>query len=300
MGMRFFGRRLCVVLSLLPFGLGTYVQNSLAQTLSIDRKMTMAQLRGHMAGRLSAIPHVTSVNRHSANQLDIKTKDNRQFVIGLDNLLDDVNGKVNEAENTVAEFLAAISSLTSPEASKAVMTAAEFSAGLLPVIENKSFIADFKKELGQSSASMLAKPMAGDIVSSVALDRQVGIKFMQSGDGKEFSFSDEDLFAHARTNLLAKMSLLRQREVGPVKLIDYNSDFNASLMVIDEVWSFVAPGQEDDVVVAVPSRDMLVFGFASDPAAVQALRKIAALPDRAYPVSKQLFRRSGKGWVVFK
>lgn len=275
------------------------VQFTWAQSMTSQGKVTMEVLRKDVAGRLANIPNVASVKRHAVNRLAVRTRDNRDYIIGLDNLFDSLRGNAAEAESIIADFVSATRTTALDPRAKAP-SAAEFAAKLLPVVENRSFVADFNRASGRSAPQMLAKPLAGDIVIAVALDREQGVQMLASGSGQAYSLTDEELFARAQDNLRAKLKLLRLAEVGSVKLVDYESDFNANFMFLDELWSTLAPGREDEVVIAVPSRDMLAFGFASDPEAIKILRKIAAIPDRPYPVSKMLFRRNGRGWDAFR
>ncbi|MGH6814084.1 MAG: hypothetical protein ACREC6_00105, partial [Hyphomicrobiaceae bacterium] len=103
----------------------------------------------------------------------------------------------------------------------------------------------------------------------------------------------------AIANLARQLSSLKVLADGPLRMVDFDDNYNASLLVLDAVWASIAPDWEDDLVVAVPARDSLVYTSVKDAAAVEALRKFAAQSDLPYPITSKLLRRKDKGWVVF-
>jgi uncharacterized protein YtpQ (UPF0354 family) len=140
---------------------------------------------------------------------------------------------------------------------------AQFVAALIPTIKNVAFLEDFSqatvKAVADKTPTLLYRSVAGDIVALVALDLPNGFQMLHSGFGLIHDLSDDQVFEIALQNLADKLSSLKFIEAGPIRVIDFHCDYNASLLLVEAVWSSVAPDAENDVVVAVPARDALIF-----------------------------------------
>lgn len=90
---------------------------------------------------------------------------------------------------------------------------------------------------------------------------------------------------------------MQVEERGPVRTLSFEADYNAALLLLPEVWSAI-PNIPDDLVVAVPARDVVAFGDGADPEVLAALRRIARMPSDGYPVTTLLLQRVRGRWMV--
>lgn len=277
----------------------TTPQANAADPILTAPKVTAAMLRAHLLPRLLQLPQVKAVEPIAEGVLKIVTTDGRTIEMGLQNLLDGLNQDPSSRPTRIAEALGLIGGSVA-RAMPDQQTKEAFLAALMPVIKNRSFVDEVAKRTGTTARPLLHRPLAGDIVVVVGFDEPKGIRMLQMDDGKIHGVDDAAMFEQANKNLKKRLSSLKLVESGAIKIVDFDTSYNVSLLVIDEIWSAVAPGAEDDVVVALPSRDALIIGSAKDPASVGGLRRIVAMPNQAYPISTQLLRRQGKGWVVLE
>jgi hypothetical protein len=92
------------------------------------------------------------------------------------------------------------------------------------------------------------------------------------------------------------------RAFGEIFMVTAGGDFEASFVLIDQFWDDdewyggLAP---NGFVVAIPSRDLLLF---TDAGSVEAIQLLQAQTEREikrgvdHPLTAQLFRRVDRGW----
>lgn len=172
-----------------------------------------------------------------------------------------------------------------------------FRKALLPVLKNKAYIAEFeaacRKQCGVN-AKLLYVPLAGDIIVTAALDLPKITRFVMVGEGGSYGMKDEDIFRTAFANLNRRVVKLEIHDFGPVRALGFESDYNASLLLAPKAWESV-PNLPRNLAIAVPARDVVAFADADDPQALEALRGVAKMPDKGFPVSRELFLLNERG-----
>lgn len=134
-------------------------------------------------------------------------------------------------------------------------------------------------------------------------------------DGKSFSYvQNRHLFAagidadqlhkSAISNLYALAEKhLRIQPHGPVFALFMESNFEASVLLLDTVWDVsFAKHVREEFVAAVPARDVLAFGDSSSPEAIAELRAIIGRLRTSkgdHLLSPSLFRRTNQAWVPY-
>lgn len=176
-----------------------------------------------------------------------------------------------------------------------------FTAALVPVLKNRSFIAQFAamaRQKGAPHARLLHVPLFGDVVAVAALDLPKITRFVAMGEGGAHGMSDADVLHAAIDNWTRRVDRLEIRELGIVRVFHFGKgDYNASILVLPNPWEKV-PDLPRNVAFSVPSRDILAFADADDAEAVAALRALSRLPDNGFPVSKQIYRLSANGPII--
>lgn len=175
-----------------------------------------------------------------------------------------------------------------------------FKPSLLLALKNRSYLSRFSdtaRAQGQPEAKPLYKPLAADVIVVPVEDRESMSRFVAAGEGRQFGLSDKEVFDAAFANLKRRVGKLQIHDYGPVRALAFDANYNASLLLVPEVWSSV-PELPDNLVVAVPARDILAFGDGAVPQTLAGLRKIAAMPSDGFPVTTHLLKRTGGRWSV--
>jgi uncharacterized protein YtpQ (UPF0354 family) len=81
------------------------------------------------------------------------------------------------------------------------------------------------------------------------------------------------------------------RRIGDVMLISAGGDYEASLLLIDDIWSGGQIKVDGDVVVAVPARDVLLVTGSRNRTALKSIRELAAkyVAEGRYELTDTLF-----------
>lgn len=175
---------------------------------------------------------------------------------------------------------------------------ARFRDALLPVLKNRSYIADFAalaRKQGIPDGKLLHLPLAGDVIVVPALDLPRITRFVSVGEGRRYGMDDAEVLAAALANLERRAKRFEVHVIGPIRTFNFNPpDYNVSLLLLPNPWKYI-PDLPKNVVIALPARDVLAFADGDDPKAMTALRNIAAMKDGGFPVSRLLYRLTPKG-----
>lgn len=175
---------------------------------------------------------------------------------------------------------------------------ARFRDALLPVLKNRSYIADFAalaRKQGVPGGKLLHIPLAGDVIVVPALDLPRITRFVSVGEGRKYGMDDAEVLTAALANLERRAKSFEVHAIGPVRTFNFDPpDYNVSLLLLPNPWRDI-PDLPKNVVIALPARDVLAFADGDDPKAMIALRTIAAMKDGGFPVSRLLFRLTPKG-----
>ncbi|MGH6816844.1 MAG: hypothetical protein ACREC6_14190, partial [Hyphomicrobiaceae bacterium] len=181
-------------------------------------------LRTHMIARLKALPKVKSVKVVDAMTLEVEIEGGRALTVGLANLLDHLHREPDARERYIREALASVSAIIDKPSTARAVTREQFAAVLRPVIKNTEYRAAFNATVAQTAGKnappLLFRPIAGDVILTVGLDEPKGVQILQSGRGKPFALSDEEMFKEAIANLARQLSSLKVLADGPLRMVD--------------------------------------------------------------------------------
>ena len=149
--------------------------------------------------------------------------------------------------------------------------------------------------------SPVLRAFATGLVTAYLIDEGDTFSYVQGRDLREAGLGEEELHRLAVANL-AKLAEGKAsvRESGPVWAVFLDGNFEASLMLVDDLWTHGLREYATDPVVAIPARDVLAFCDVESAAGVSELR---AVVKRAWPLgdhllSESLYRRVDGIWRV--
>jgi len=145
-----------------------------------------------------------------------------------------------------------------------------------------------------SDDSPVLRAFATGLLTAYLVDEGEAFSYVQGRDPREVGVREEDLHRHALANLsdIADGKVTIQQS-GPVWGLFFDGNFDASLMLLDDLWTHGLRGSVNDPVVAVPARDVLAFCDAGSPAGVTELRAVVqrVWPSADHLLSESLYRR---------
>lgn len=151
-------------------------------------------------------------------------------------------------------------------------------------------------------SNLVREHMAGDIWVVYSVDLPGAIMSLDSATFESLGISTAGLRALACENLRRILPEIEQYGAGPWYLIIAGNDYVASILLLDEVWAELEGSVEGDIVVAVPSRDVLLVTGSRSKEGLQYLRQKAREIHETghHLISQTLLRRTAGTWKVFE
>lgn len=166
---------------------------------------------------------------------------------------------------------------------------------IVPVVKDRAWL----KHVGGSKArsKQVIEDLNADLVVIYAEDGAENIRYFSAVDLEKAGVQRDQVRALAITNL---RRILPHPEAvnGPlVSMMTAGGDYVPSLLLLDEIWSGGELGVEGEIVIAIPTRDVLLFTGSNNKDGVKKLRELAkqAAADGPYSLTDRLFvYRGGK------
>ena len=165
-----------------------------------------------------------------------------------------------------------------------------------PYVENarKTFVRNADSEL-------ITELFAGDLWLICMADLPSASRVLNVADLRKLGLSKEEAIALGKQNLAASLRPLKSvvqplpsNGIGTITG-DY---YESSRLSLHDDWSVLAAQMKGGLIVAVPSNDMVLYGDAAQPNAIDAMGALARDVSRRSqrPISATVFRWSKGGW----
>jgi uncharacterized protein YtpQ (UPF0354 family) len=147
---------------------------------------------------------------------------------------------------------------------------------IVPVIKDRQWLDDVHATLKArgTDQEQLAEPYNKELVIVYAEDDPTRTRYLTTRE--EIGVAREKLRALAVENLKRILPKIEMRVIGDVSIISAGGDYEASLLLLDEIWSGGQIQVRGDIVVAIPVRDALLVTGSRSRNGVKALRELAA------------------------
>ena len=157
-------------------------------------------------------------------------------------------------------------------------------------------------QLGEDDAPIL-KRIGGGLLVAYLVDEGDSFAYVQERHLRETGIDKDQIHARAVENLRnLTEGRVTIRQNGPTHALFFDGNFEASLILLDEMWDEdLVQHHGGEPVVAIPARDVLCFCNASSVAGIDELRAVISRcwPTGDHLVSKKLFQRINRTWVPF-
>lgn len=178
-------------------------------------------------------------------------------------------------------------------------------AQIVPVIKDNAWIAEsiaaVKERGGKGPAVYVTEPYNAQLAILYAEDRPKQIRYLTPANLEELGLTPAELRPLAVQNLRRLLPEIELHRSPTVTMITAGGSYEASLLLLDEVWSGKIVSVEGDPVVAIPTRDLLLLTGTKTPGGVARLREIAtkSVAESSYRLTDTLFVRREGGFVEF-
>jgi len=177
---------------------------------------------------------------------------------------------------------------------------------IVPLIKDADYPTEIKKSLIESGyqtdkLDFYYEPLNEDLLVFYALDTERNIKYLGREDIEALGFKHGELRKRAVKNLNGLLPEIEKHGNAGTFMVTAGGTYEASLLLFDSIWSTENFNVQGEIVVAVPSRDLLLVTGSKDSDGLKRLRKLAdeTVKQGSYHLTAQFFvRRDGK-WLEF-
>lgn len=172
---------------------------------------------------------------------------------------------------------------------------------IVPVIKDRPWLEETRQALLSRGAKKLPEQVyedfSTDLVVLYAEDSPRNIRYLQPKDLESAKIERSELRALACGNLKRLLPKIERHGANGIYLLTAGGDYEASLVLLDSLWKDEQADVQGEVVVAVPTRDLLVMTGSRDPQGIEKVKQIVkeTWSGGAYRLTQKLFvYRNGK------
>jgi len=168
---------------------------------------------------------------------------------------------------------------------------------LILLVRPESFNPD-----GDDDATGLTRSLPGGLITVVAVDTPTRYVFSPADElSKELGLSRDDIWARARSNLLARLDVTPPTyKSGRVVTIKTGTGLASSLLAVEEFWDHPNLANLGDLVVSPIERDQLIIAKSDETELIASMRRLAAgFETPEFLCDRLLLRRNG-AWEDFE
>lgn len=176
---------------------------------------------------------------------------------------------------------------------------------IVPIVKDRGWVEDMRASTegkdGQKAPEIVHEAYNADLVIAYAEDSPKNIRYLKPDDLAPAQVERAQLKALALENLKRMAQIQVHGEAGRYQLTAGESN-DASLLLLDFLWADLQKKVQGDVVVAIPSRDLLLVAGSQDAEGIRQLRKMAeeAATGNPYRLTAKLFVYRGGSFVEFR
>jgi len=174
---------------------------------------------------------------------------------------------------------------------------------IYPVLRHQSFAqatGDGGVTLSEDNA-LYFEPYLGDMILVYAIDYPDRVAYVTRADLRDAGVAGDAMKAAAWDNFGAKRAIARFEGNGISFMAIVDGFYESSMMLDDELWNSVSARWNDDIVMIVPARDLLIvapFGETAEVAFLDQIR-VDVLTTGTHQLSDLTYLWQDGRWQVF-
>ena len=166
---------------------------------------------------------------------------------------------------------------------------------IVPVIKDRSFLDEIRRahrdQPGSAPMENVFDVLNEDLVIVYAEDTPRNIRYFQAADLEKAGIKREDLRELAIYNLQHILPGIELHQGEHVSMLVAGADYVPSLLLVESLWTGDQLKVDGEFVVAVPTREVLLFTGSKDAAGVAEIARLAReqLAGSSHSLTSQLF-----------
>ncbi|MBN1910072.1 MAG: DUF1444 family protein [Pirellulales bacterium] len=267
----------------------------------VETKLTPAEFTEAFAARLTEMDDGLTCHRNADLELKLETAEGEDHNVFLDNAYREYLAAPEDIERVLSGYSnAALETLRSPDVEQVVIES------VVPVIKDAAYPRDAMKSLSAKGydtekLELYYEPLNEQLVILYASDTEYNVKYLNCDMVKSLGLKPDALRQRAIDNLKTICPPIQKHGQERVFMVTAGGTYETSLLLLDSIWSSEIFPVQGDIVIAVPSRDVLLVTGSEDTEGLDQLREAAKklVSKGSYYLTADLFvRRDGK-WTRF-
>ena len=235
-------------------------------------------------------------------ELEVRTADGRESTSFLDNAYDTYKQDPKSKQGIIKRFVAAgVETIASMGKSE------ELDRKLIvPVIKDRPWLEETRKAMINRGAKEMfenvCEELNSDLIILYAEDSPKNIRYWGQKDLERAHIDRKELRSLACENLTRLLPKIERRGANGLFMLTAGGDYEASLLLIDSIWSEMQREVRGDVIVAIPSRDVLIVTGSEDRQGIEKMKQIVqqSFAQGSYRLTTKLFAYRGGKFEEFK
>ncbi len=166
---------------------------------------------------------------------------------------------------------------------------------IVPVIKDRAWLEETRHALMSRGARQVPEHVyedfSPDLVILYAEDSPRNIRYLGPKDLEQANIQRSELRALACTNLKRLLPKIDRHGTNGLYMITAGGDYEASLLLLDSIWRGGQMEVKGDVVVAIPTRDVLLVTGSEDPQGIDKVKQMVKQASKGgpYRLTQKLF-----------
>jgi len=240
------------------------------------------------AKRLQAARQGSTVTVKGDLEIQIKDADGRTLEMSLANFYQGYRGDPDQLEELTRKYLAGV---PPPGGASTKKGEPLDRTRIVPVIKDRPWLDEVNGRVrasGKDAPELAVDDFNNELVIVYALDDSNRVRFLTKSELA--GIERGELRTLALGNLLRIMPKIQMATNGRFGMMIAGGDYEASLLLFDSIWTDGTVKVKGDIVVAIPTRGMLLVTGSQDPNGLRAMREIVAKnADGPYRLTTSLF-----------
>lgn len=172
---------------------------------------------------------------------------------------------------------------------------------IVPRIKHTNFLVTLRQMVKNEDDMPATEPLVADLLITYAFDLPERFQMVSGRDVKRLGLSPEELRATAVTNLKQRLGNIGRAGEPPLMKLVVGDNLEACVLLMDDFWESLAGKIPPEIVVGVPTRDILLVSSSHSAMGIKLLRdavKDARTGENTHWLSDQLLVWRANKWEV--
>ncbi len=175
-------------------------------------------------------------------------------------------------------------------------------SNIVPIVKDSAWLSEVSQAMGGSKLpDYIQRPLVDGLIVIYAEDTTSSIRYIERQSIKEAGIDTDSLEALSIENLLTKLPDVDVQGADGLYIVTADGNYEASLLLVDEIWGEANFDVDGDIVVSIPARDVLLVSGSMETDQLEKLIDLtkSVYEESPYRLTTILYVRRGNKWQLF-